>query len=313
MQTPFESRLAEGYDRALNLGELLFLESTVVKIKENDVEFEVRFAPSLYKKPLGNLVTAENSNVRSKVDPFTFYNPALLVEEYGNSYIVLMNKFVIVPHHILVVTKEFEKQTDPLFPRDLAAVWHYLVQFESRKPLAFYNCGNNSGASQPHKHIQILPLPNDPPIDAYFNDVDRKSDEIFDFPQFSYIHHVIILNQEKIIGSSEETIGEYLSETYHSLYDAMIESLRTRSDNNASANLVFPISYNFLMTTSWMIIVPRTCEKFRQVSVNSLGFGGMMLVKSEEELELVKSVGVIRILDAVTVPKESGGLDRDHA
>ncbi|CAG8468666.1 2420_t:CDS:2 [Ambispora leptoticha] len=310
IESSLESRLAEKYARALNLGELFFIESTVVNVKENDIEFEIRFAPSLYKKPSGSAVATENSNKKSKVDPFIFYNPVLLVEEYGD-YIVLLNKFSIAPHHILVVTKEYEQQTDPLFPRDLEAVWHYMVQFKSKRSLAFYNCGNNSGASQPHKHIQILPLSNDPPISACFNDVDKKPGEKFDFPQFSFIHHVIILDQKRIIGSSEEVIGEYLGEAFHSLYDAMIESLRLHSEN-VSANLAFPVSYNFLMTTSWMIMVPRMHENFRQVSVNSLGFGGMLLVKSEECLELVKSLGVIKILDAVTVPKDLG-TRQDHA
>ena len=32
-----------------------------------------------------------------------------------------------------------------------------------RGGLAFYNCGPVSGASQPHKHVQVVPLPLDDP------------------------------------------------------------------------------------------------------------------------------------------------------
>jgi len=41
------------------------------------------------------------------------------------------------------------------------------------------------------------------------------------------------------------------------------------------------------------------------VSVNSLGFAGMLLVKSEKEIEAVKKEGICRMLKAV-------GLERMH-
>ncbi|KAG8833031.1 bifunctional AP-4-A phosphorylase/ADP sulfurylase, partial [Serendipita sp. 399] len=40
-------------------------------------------------------------------------------------------------------------------------------------------------------------------------------------------------------------------------------------------------------------------EPFLSLSINSLGFGGMLLVKSNQELERVKSVGIGRILSTV--------------
>jgi ATP adenylyltransferase/5',5'''-P-1,P-4-tetraphosphate phosphorylase II len=42
-------------------------------------------------------------------------------------------------------TIEFKKQTDPLLPSDLRATWEILSQL-SQPALAFYNCGELSGA-----------------------------------------------------------------------------------------------------------------------------------------------------------------------
>lgn len=54
-----------------------------------------------------------------------------------------------------------------------------------------------------------------------------------------------------------------------------------------------------------MHLVPRRQESYTisqtgdVVSVNALGFSGMFLVKSNEELEAVKTVGIGKILRAV--------------
>lgn len=68
-------------------------------------------------------------------------------------------------------------------------------------------------------------------------------------------------------------------------------------------------SYNIIMTLEHMYIVPRAKEKFiaeagseeagLELSVNSLGFAGMLLVKSEDELEHVRKITIRRILGEV--------------
>ena len=64
-------------------------------------------------------------------------------------------------------------------------------------------------------------------------------------------------------------------------------------------------SYNVILTIQHMFIVPRRAEEHvlsetgDPLSVNALGFAGMLLVKSESELEAVKREGVVRILRGV--------------
>lgn len=45
-------------------------------------------------------------------------------------------------------------------------------------------------------------------------------------------------------------------------------------------------------------------ETGEKISVNALGFAGMVLVKSDEELEAVKKEGVLSVLKGVAVGKE---------
>jgi len=79
----------------------------------------------------------------------------------------MKNKFAVVPLHFLLVTKHFESQTFPLTPPQLIAAYQVLLSFYDAKRsadspagelLCFYNCGEMSGASQPHKHVQVSGL-----------------------------------------------------------------------------------------------------------------------------------------------------------
>lgn len=63
-----------------------------------------------------------------------------------------------------------------------------------------------------------------------------------------------------------------------------------------------PPSYNVILTLEHMHVIPRKeethtlSETGERLSVNALGFAGMLLVKSERELDAVKKETVGRIL-----------------
>ena len=71
-------------------------------------------------------------------------------------------------------------------------------------------------------------------------------------------------------------------------------------------------SYNIVMTPEHMYLFPRSAEHFiltdgegagetkgLTLSINSLGYAGMLLVKSEEDVKKVKEIGIGRILSQV--------------
>jgi len=60
--------------------------------------------------------------------------------------------------------------------------------------------------------------------------------------------------------------------------------------------------YNFLMTRSWMLLLPRTHEFFHTISLNSLAFVGALLVRNKTEMELLKAAGPLKALRSVTKP-----------
>jgi ATP adenylyltransferase len=59
--------------------------------------------------------------------------------------------------------------------------------------------------------------------------------------------------------------------------------------------------YNLLVTRDWMLLVPRRQERYETISVNALGFAGSLYVRNKTELEVVRRVGPMNVLRAVTL------------
>lgn len=86
------------------------------------------------------------------------------------------------------------------------------------------------------------------------------------------------------------------------LLDLVISSIRHDADYPSG-----PPSYNVVLTLNHLYLIPRRQEEHvlaetgERVSINALGFAGMLLVKSEKELEAVSKEGVLKILRDVGV------------
>jgi len=59
--------------------------------------------------------------------------------------------------HLLIVTKNFRKQDEPLNYYDFLATYQVLL---SNEGIVFYNNGSDSGTTQLHKHLQAILIQN---------------------------------------------------------------------------------------------------------------------------------------------------------
>ncbi|KAI1320978.1 bifunctional AP-4-A phosphorylase/ADP sulfurylase [Mortierella claussenii] len=313
----FDAELSARYNSALTSGDLIFTASEIHHSTETEygVECEICYAPLLAKKPQGVLPVVEAVPTVpvlqkvAKVDPFLPHDPALYVMDASDQHKVLLNKFCIVPRHFLIVTKELHQQTEPLSPEDMMAVWSTLKAVKnSRDALAFFNCGTRSGASQHHKHLQVIPRNHPTPIATLVRECSKRQrgkkeilpGDVFSVP-FDCINHVVLLQDPESCNKSQEDI---LVDAYITLMDAMLMSLREHAEHqDFSAEdqslITSKVAYNWLLTTEFMMIAPRRKESSNLypdqngvcININSLGFAGMVLAKSEEEMNIVKARG----------------------
>ncbi|TPX57718.1 hypothetical protein PhCBS80983_g03639 [Powellomyces hirtus] len=303
------TKIFSTFDKALSSGAVVWSDSTAHHTFAAGVNFQIRLAASLGKKPTADRPHNDQSAATEAPNPFLPYDPALFIEKF-DKHNLLLNKFSIVRGHVLLTTKEFQSQLDPLNASDLEEAWKVMLAPGMLRYLSFYNCGPNSGASQPHKHLQLIPESDDdqdqpfPPTEAIFipeSDSKERTGIAFAHEAFPFAHAVTILPP---IPADPTAAGVLLETLYKQALTKAFElaSLNPGQCLNPSDDRSSQPSYNFILTRTFMIVVPRLAEKAQGISLNSVAFAGMMLVKSAEQLVFVKEKGPLQLLQEVAYP-----------
>ncbi|MGB3206563.1 MAG: phosphorylase [Crinalium sp.] len=281
-------------ENALAKGALQPIPTNYEFVEESGIHFLVRVVSNLERK---HQAQQQNANVIKGKDfnPFLPYEQDLFVTDISDTHICLLNKFNIVDHHLLLVTREFEEQESLLTHQDFEAMWITLAEIDG---LVFYNSGQAAGASQRHKHLQVIPLPLTPegvsiPIEVALKSIEFK-DGVGRIPSFQFKHAIAPLNPSWV--NSRSQAASATLDCYHTL-------LRQLNLVDISINSK-PAPYNLLATREWMMIIARSQERFQSISINSLGFAGALLVRNEEQLQLVKELSPLTILQNVAVSEE---------
>ncbi len=267
---------------ALECGALLSIPTEFEFVEQDGVNFLVRILANIDRKKEAKKKQVSPSG--QEFNPFLPYEEDLFVADISDTHVCILNKFNVVDYHLLIITRVFEKQESLLTLADFTALRECLAEVDG---LAFYNSSKIAGASQPHKHLQIVPLPITPsgveiPIAPLLAKAEfTNMDTITTIPQFPFVHAFTKLN----LLMNPESILDY----YHRLLNAV--GLKSIGD------------YNFLATREWMLIVLRSQEEFASIGVNSLGFAGTLLVRNQEQMQLLKEISPMHLLKQVAVPK----------
>ncbi|MBH8560667.1 phosphorylase [Nostoc sp. CENA67] len=280
--------------QALKCKALLSIPTEFEFVEQDGVNFLVRILSNLIRKDAAKKQQEKQNIIAGKeFNPFLPYEEDLFVADISDTHVCILNKYNVVDYHLLIITRAFEEQESLLTIEDFAALWACLAEFNG---LAFYNGGKIAGSSQRHKHLQIVPLPLVPsgwqiPIEPLLASA-KFQDSIATIPGLPFLHAFVKLDSDWL--QSPLTAAEALLEHYHSLLRAV--GLNAVNGDRQSG------AYNLLATREWMLIVPRSHEHFQSISVNSLGFAGALLVRNEQEMQLLKNQGPMNILKSVAVP-----------
>lgn len=250
-------------------------------VGDGGVDFQVRVAPSLEEKIRENREQRAREAAGQDADPFRPPEPDLFVGYLTPTHFGLLNKFPVLRHHLLLVTDDFEDQLAPLNPGDFEALYLALTELDG---LGFYNAGRIAGASQPHKHLQLVPLPLDGtdrhlPIETLLHP-EQLSDRPGHSPDLPFPHAACRL--------------DFAADGPGGLFERFRWLTREMGLEAEGA------TYNLLVTREWMLLVPRTRERFEGVMINALGFAGGFLVRNEQDVALLREVGPMRVLQGVS-------------
>ncbi len=278
-------------------GALKSIETEYHLIQQQDISFVVRTLSNLARKEhaLKQQCQQETklNKIGQRIDPFLPYEPDLFVGNISSTHLCLLNKFNVVDNHLLIVTRAFEEQTDLLNLEDFVALWSCMQEIEG---LAFFNGGKTAGASQRHKHLQLIPLPFLPdvmylPLDQAINQITFKN-SLGKIDSFPFCHSITTLDISP--HCPVEIAAKIMLRSYHRLLNQVGWKL-----DNSNLRQKQPMAYNFLATRNWMMIVPRSQESFQNISINSLGFAGSLFVRDHASLELLKKLTPLKLLTKV--------------
>lgn len=241
-----------------------------------------------------------------KQNPFLPYDASLFVQDVSPAHVLLLNKFPVTRDHALLVTREYEAQSGLLSERDHEAMWRCLNDTHG---LAFYNAGAMAGASQPHKHLQLLPAPvaqgwaRAPFDDALRVPAACGLGELYAGRGLSFMYAATGMHDVAV-----ECDVKVAAATSMQRYTMLLAALDKRLVNEVGDMTVMgrddldarPFAYNMVVCEDWMVVVPRRAECWLDVSVNALGFIGCLLVRSERALAQVVRQGGMAVLQGVT-------------
>lgn len=265
-------------------------------IEQAGLRFLVRLKAYAQQPTLPRAEKPGESSYVEGPDPFLPYDPAMFVADLSATHLCLLNKFNVVDHHLLIVTRAFEHQDTLLTRSDFEALWACMAQVDG---LGFYNGGKQAGASQRHKHLQLAPLPFtadgcDVPIEPALREAEFHG--AFGIaPRLPFVHTLALLNLDG------ETSPSVAAAYTHELYLAMVQAVGLRTHGER----IHPQqgAYNLLITRRWMLLAPRSQERCASISVNALGFAGSFFARDEEQLNLIRALGPLEILRQVGVSR----------
>lgn len=277
---------------ALRTGALRPIVTTDRRVRDGGVDFVVRSVSTLAEKDAARVREVMDAQAAGRpANPFLPYEPDMLVCDLPPAHVCLFNKFNVLDRHLLIVTRAFADQDDALDAGDFAALAPLL---DALGGLGFYNGGTVAGASQRHKHLQLVPgplAPTGPPIPMEALLTTAGADGVVPGVPFPHAFRRL-----------DDTAPATLFAAYETTMDAAgVERIAVPAGRRPAR------PYNLLVTPGWMLVVPRRRECAHGISVNALGFAGSLFVRTPEQMALVEERGPMSVLAAVA--GDGTGLD----
>ena len=267
-------------ENAIISGSLKPFKTKLDKLIHQDCIYELR---SIIGKP-----RTQNIINGPKTNPFSPWDKKLEVVKILDDHVLILNKFPVELGHMLLITNTWKAQEGWLSKKD----WHALVSIENQiSGFWFFNNSINAGASQPHRHLQLLRRENSKllfPRQYWFE--NRKDKYNLDISNLD--RSCLVLGRKCY---KKEDSADELENLYLRLCDEMKLGIPSFNEKPTCA-------YNLIITSKWIALIRRLKESYKGFSINALGFAGYFLVTRESDIKWLKVNHPPSILNKVVSP-----------
>ena len=234
---------------------------------------------------LRRLLSRTPKHLRSggpKPNPFLPWDPALEVQRLGEEHVVILNKFPVERGHLLLITQQWQPQAGWLADTD----WQALASVEADTPgLWFFNSCAAAGASQPHRHLQLLPRSEAeascPLAGLCLQQLDGLA------RRWPWAYRLTRRSASGTPRAARELQALYL------------QHAKALGLGDPSQSPVPRQPYNLLFDRHWLMTIRRTREHWAGFSVNALGFAGCLLITETSDQAWLQREGPLALLTAV--------------
>jgi len=214
-----------------------------------------------------------------KINPFRPWDNILEIDSIGKYHQLILNKYPVQLGHILLITNEWKEQNGWIDIKD----WEAIKEVnKDTTGLWFFNSGPLAGASQPHRHFQLLR--RDP------SELSCPREKwILDFDNVNYKNQRFCKNI--ILKKFSKTLNK---ENIHEIYKDLAYKLGLGKPG-IDKKPRYP--YNLIFTNQWILLIKRKTDNLYGISVNALGFAGYILVTEKSDKKYLKKFGPEKLLE----------------
>ena len=215
-----------------------------------------------------------------KQNPFSPWEKILEIDKIGDNHQLILNKYPVQIGHILLITNNWKPQNGWLDINDWKAIQKVN---KDTSGLWFFNSSPIAGASQPHRHFQLLRRSKDEiscPREKWF--LEMKLDKDSD----SKLKKNIIVSKFNFLENSI------------SLFELYLDLCKKLGLGDPISNKKPRYPYNLLITNKWIAIIKRRKDHIHGFSINGLGFAGYLLVTEKSDINYLKKYGPEKLLES---------------
>ncbi len=261
--------------KAIKEGALIPLKTKLSKLSTNEgTHFQIRQLTSLF--------FSENKVYGPKANPFFPWDRRLEISNINHDHVLILNKYPVQLGHMLLITNNWAPQNGWLSSND----WKALENVDKiTSGLWFFNSGPEAGASQPHRHLQLLPRISNSmicPREGYFLSLIKGLGENNYHKDFGFI-----IKKR----STSSNIPKY-----RLLYNDYL-TLAAGVNLGEPETTKMPLDpYNLLICKKWIVLIKRRNDFYRGFNVNALGYAGYLLATQESDMDWLKDNGPEELL-----------------
>lgn len=213
-----------------------------------------------------------------KPNPFLPWERELEVGRLGEEHVLLLNKFPVQPGHLLVISRTWQPQAGWLEASD----WHAVSQVAADcGGLWFFNSCAAAGASQPHRHLQLLPRHCGERSCPLASLLEGQLAGERAAPRWPWCYALSARRDP-------EDPGE-LASLYLQHADALGLGAPARDPQPRHP-------YNLLFDDHWLLTVRRRQEHCAGFSLNALAFAGYLLATESSRMDWLEEEGPWQLL-----------------